>query len=415
MRVLIHGYGLMSENRQDILAGHRMSGLTLYNSILFEGLQEYFDIAYLCGRLKPVHGFLDVRQLPSGSWIFEYDARFCKHLELDGTFVPELAKLWYHDRVDQPLNPIYRHLTHIYTEILDHFRPDIVNLHNLNASAAYIHATQAIEKPLPVAIATIHDTNPQQLDFIVRYQHYFTSFIAISKAVVDELQEAGIEPSRITYIPNGLPLNPFLSADSAEWAQIAEREGIPVDGSFQILIPARRVPEKGIEFAIKAFDNFFKKVNRPVRLILSGAGIASLEHESFLREFTNRLTCSSSVIFMGPIPYDKMPAVYAASEVSLLPSTIREGFGYANLEAMATGFPVVVTTAQGGCLDYIDHLENGILIPPEDQDAILRALHLIMNQPHLAFKLRKRARATAQKFTAKAMVDAYAKLFSRIL
>ena len=46
-----------------------------------------------------------------------------------------------------------------------------------------------------------------------------------------------------------------------------------------------------------------------------------------------------------------------------------EAFPLATLEAMALGIPVIATTV-GGIPEQIDHLESGILVRPDDPEAI---------------------------------------------
>jgi len=415
MKILIHGYGLLSEDRQNSVAGSKkMSGLALYNSLLFEGLRKDYDVAFFSGRLSHVQGILDKKRLPTNELLLEYDARFCDLLEKNGKFEFDLARKWYCKRVDDLSNPIYQQIASAYSKVLNYFQPDVLNLHNLNAASSYVHRCVKRSNPRPIAIATIHDTNPEQLKFIAKHQDFFDRFVAISQVVVDELQMANIEPDKIELIPNGLDLEPFLNASRKQWHAIAYRENIPDDDAIQVLVPARRVPEKGIEFAIEAFAKFLKTVDHPARLLISGAGMADEEYQERLYNFTKEQGCSHSVFFLKPIAYNEMPALYAACDVSVVPSVFREGFCYSNIEAMATGGPVVITTEQGGCLDYIIHKCNGIFVPVKDSTAIADFLLDILNHPDTASRIRQEAQLTAKKYTVQAMIAAYSNILEGI-
>ncbi len=109
-----------------------------------------------------------------------------------------------------------------------------------------------------------------------------------------------------------------------------------------------------------------------------------------------------------------MPALYAACDVSVVPSVFREGFCYSNIEAMATGGPVVITTEQGGCLDYIIHKRNGIFVPVKDSTAIADFLLDILNHPDTASRIRQKAQLTAKKYTVQAMIAAYSNILEDI-
>jgi len=413
MKILIHGYGLLSGNRLTTIAGSKMSGLTLYNSILFEGLRQRHEVAFLAGKIESVREIVDTKRLSSGNLVFEYDARFCDYLEEAGKFRHDLARKWYCEQVSDPNNPIFQCLIKVYLKVLDYFQPEVINLHNLNASSALVHVANSRKRPLPPILATIHDTNQEQLEFVARHQYYFDKFIAISRAVIDELTDVGIKSEKIEHIPNGLALEPFLNVDRSKWQRIAQRENLPSNNTFKVLVPARRVPEKGIEYAIKAFADFLKVTNRQSCLLISGAEMANPEYEIWLRNYINQLGCSHSVFFLGPITYDEMPALYAESDVSIIPSIVREGFCYSNVEAMATGGPVVVTTGQGGCLDYIAHQHNGILVPPRDSGAIVDALFHVFKYPDTANNIRGQAISTVRQYTAIAMVSTYTKLLGQ--
>lgn len=416
MKILIHGYGLLSRDRLANIAGSRMSGLTLYNSILFEDLSRQFDTAFLTGRLTDVNGGLLAKmQVSPGQQIFEYDARFPHYLEDAGKFKLELARQLYCQRVDEPCNPIFRYLVDVYLEVIDCYKPDVINVHNLNAASVIIHVAGSGRCRLPPVIATIHDTNQNQLKYVARHQYYFTKFVAISNAVFDELIAAGIESERIALIPNGLALEPFLDVEREQVCQIFQRENFVPKNAFKVLVPARRTPEKGIEYAIKAFSDFAKAVPARSCMLISGAGMANLEYEQRLRDYAAELKCENSIIFLGPITYNEMPALYAECDVSIIPSVVREGFCYSNVEAMATGGPVVITTDGGGCRDYITHKQNGILIPSKSSKAINRALLYLYQYPVAANDIRRRAVSTACRYTAKRMVSSYVNLIEKIL
>jgi glycosyltransferase involved in cell wall biosynthesis len=76
-----------------------------------------------------------------------------------------------------------------------------------------------------------------------------------------------------------------------------------------------------------------------------------------------------------------MPEFYAALDIFCLPSH-REGFPNVNLEAAATGLPVVTTTATG-CIDSIRTGVDGILVPPRNPDALALAIEELVRDSSL--------------------------------
>jgi glycosyltransferase involved in cell wall biosynthesis len=71
------------------------------------------------------------------------------------------------------------------------------------------------------------------------------------------------------------------------------------------------------------------------------AGRGSIE--SALRERCKALNLDDRVEFAGFVPADKLPYLYAAADVAVMPSLAAEGFGVSSIEAIASGTPVVAT------------------------------------------------------------------------
>ena len=63
------------------------------------------------------------------------------------------------------------------------------------------------------------------------------------------------------------------------------------------------------------------------------------------------------------VPADALAALYAASDLFVLPSRF-EGFGMAYAEAIAHGLPVIGTTA--GAIPDTVPATAGVLVPPDD-------------------------------------------------
>lgn len=82
-----------------------------------------------------------------------------------------------------------------------------------------------------------------------------------------------------------------------------------------------------------------------------------------------------------------------------------ESFPLPPLEAMACGTPVV-TTANVGVLEYARHEENALVVPVRDVDAMVAAVCRILDEPHLASRLRDEGLRTAASFSWAATIDA---------
>jgi teichuronic acid biosynthesis glycosyltransferase TuaC len=114
-----------------------------------------------------------------------------------------------------------------------------------------------------------------------------------------------------------------------------------------------------------------------------------LEAEVRKRGLTDR------VVFKGQIDSEFMPDCFRCMDAFILPSH-NEGMSNALLEAMATGLPVIATDV-GGHAEVVEDGVSGLLIAPEDSDAIVVALKRILNDESFRKRLGTNARSAAGK------------------
>ena len=98
-----------------------------------------------------------------------------------------------------------------------------------------------------------------------------------------------------------------------------------------------------------------------------------------LRELAGRLGVADRVRFHGRAPHDALPGIIAASDL-VVAAPQYEPFGIVPLEAMACGVPVV-GTAVGGLLDSVADGVTGLLVPPNDPEALAAAIRELIAEP----------------------------------
>ena len=86
-----------------------------------------------------------------------------------------------------------------------------------------------------------------------------------------------------------------------------------------------------------------------------------------------------------------------------------EGLSNALLEAMMMGLPCISTDCAGSD-EAIDNMENGILIPVGDTEALKEAMVRLMSDRELSMKLGKAAASTSQKYSSTSVIRQWRKV-----
>ena len=101
--------------------------------------------------------------------------------------------------------------------------------------------------------------------------------------------------------------------------------------------------------------------------------------------------------FVGRVEPGAVPALYSEADV-FLNAAVVDNQPVSLLEAFAAGLPVV-TTGTGDIAAMTCHGEAGLLVPAGDPDAMVKAVLTLLEQPQLALKLARRAKAEVERYT----------------
>jgi len=151
-------------------------------------------------------------------------------------------------------------------------------------------------------------------------------------------------------------------------------------GHAVFLEAARRVASKAARFYI---------VGGPVYSTL-GSQVSEAELRTSIQTLNLEGRC-------GLVPFQSSVAgVYSALDIVVQASTRPEPFGRTIAEAMASR-RVVVATAWGGALEQLEDGKSGLLVPPNDAEALARALQTAIDSPDLRMRLAGEALARARR------------------
>ena len=167
----------------------------------------------------------------------------------------------------------------------------------------------------------------------------------------------------IKVIPNGVDVDLFSPSSNTQ----KNRAG------FNLICVSRLVKRKGIDQILAALAALR---HENISLTIVGTG----EHENHLKAQCRKLSLESKVEFKGFCRREKLPELYRKSDAFILTSRF-EAFGNVFAEAMACGLPVIGANV-GGIPDLISP-KTGILIEPDDIEAIRNAIRTLKNSRDL--------------------------------
>ncbi|MCX6842835.1 MAG: glycosyltransferase family 4 protein [candidate division WOR-3 bacterium] len=218
-------------------------------------------------------------------------------------------------------------------------------------------------------------------------------------------------------IPCGIDLNRFKPRDKGIEGQrdkVTDTRSldpsIPRSTGPAILFLGRLDARKGVEVLLRALPEVLRSVPN-TRLTVAGRG----PMERTARQLADRLGVAASVDFLGAVPQNDMPRLYADCDVYSAPGLGGETLGIVLLEAMASGAPVVASRIPGYDETIQDGV-NGILTPPADPQTLSASLIKVLLDRSLRERLSAAGLARAREYAwpkvAQQTLDFYRELLS---
>ncbi len=175
------------------------------------------------------------------------------------------------------------------------------------------------------------------------------------------------------------------------------RERLGVGSAPVVVCVSRLMPRKGQDTLIRCWPAVLAAVP-DARLVIVGGG-PSRER---LTRLAVDLGVSGSVTLTGSVPFEDLPAHYAAGDVFAMPCRTRgggldvEGLGIVYLEASSTGLPVIAGDS-GGAPDAVLEGETGFVVDGRDEAAVTDRLVQLLTDRELAARMGERGRAWVEE------------------
>ncbi len=210
-------------------------------------------------------------------------------------------------------------------------------------------------------------------------------------------------PGDYQIIPNGVDVD-FFSP------QVPPPEKF-VDGKVNILFVGRLEKRKGLDYLLSAYAKVKSQFPSVRLIVVSTSSKLPHKYEEVVKD--NKL---ADVLFTSFVSSGDLPRYYRSADICCFPAIGSESFGIVLLEAMASGKPVVASNIIG-YREVLTHGEEGLLVPPRDEEALAQALlHLVRDKP-LRQQMGAKGRVKAEKYSwkniAQKVIDYYDTLLSK--
>ncbi|GAB4082248.1 glycosyltransferase family 4 protein [Modestobacter muralis] len=186
--------------------------------------------------------------------------------------------------------------------------------------------------------------------------------VAISGSVRDAYLDRGVDPARVTLVPNALPPRAYPRGDVAERAAARAQLGLPPDAPV-VLCYGHLSRAKGVPELLRAWTQLASR--RPDALLVLVDSL-SAEPDPVVAAQLAQLDPRSYRLF--PMATDVVPFLHAADVVAF-PTLLPETFGRVVLEGLATGRPVVASRV-GAVPELLSGPMARFLVPPGDADRL---------------------------------------------
>lgn len=270
--------------------------------------------------------------------------------------------------------------------------------------------------PLQPCVLTIHDLSSlrwahlhqrrtrrtaRRLPWMVRVAAHVVTPSAVMREEI--LEQFGLPAETVSVIP--LAPGPQFRPGLDEEREVLERYGLRRP---YVLFVGTLEPRKNLVTLVRAFAALPPALLRDTQLVLCGR--RGWKNEELQTEIV-RLRLEAQVRVTGYVADAELPALYRAAAVFVYPS-LYEGFGLPPLEAMASGVPVIASTAPA-LTEVLD--EAALRIDPLNVDALGQALGNLLSSPTVREMYIRRGLSHVQKFSWDDTADKTYAIYQRIV
>lgn len=288
------------------------------------------------------------------------------------------------------------------SQFLKEQQPDLVHCHS-RRGADILGGLAATLADIPAVVSRRVDNTEMRLVAALRYRP-FRKVIAISEAIAEVLRDRGVEDDRLEVIRSAVDVEAFASSGDCE--AVRKEFGFAED-RFVVAAAGQLIPRKGHQHLLQAVADLKDRYPQ-LRLVIFGEGYLNNQ----LRAQAASLGLGDVVAFAGF--RDDLDEFVGCFDLFAHPA-LAEGLGVAALKAAAARVPVVGFAA-GGMVEAVADGQTGLLVAPEDSDALGDAISRLIEDNDLRMQFGEAGRQRMQnEFSIATMADRHVALYESLL
>jgi len=268
--------------------------------------------------------------------------------------------------------------------------PDVINLPNSLLIAMAAPLKRAFRCPVlctlqgeELFLSELTTSYRDRAVELIRDQvRHVDQFVAVSEYCAEFMTRyLKIPAERVSVVPLGISM-----------AGYERRQGGDRHDEYRVGYFARIAPEKGLQELADAYVRFRRRAGNG-RISLHAAGYMAPSHRDYLEkahDILKRARLGEEFSYHGSVDREGKLAYLRSLNVLSVPATYDEPKGMFLLEAMASGVPVV-QPRRGAFTEVVEKTGGGLLVAPDDPDAVAEGLHTLWADRNLSEQLANRA------------------------
>ncbi len=204
------------------------------------------------------------------------------------------------------------------------FKPSIIHAHGLIAAVPAVFWGKLFGKKVIVSLHSIYSFPKKGLysRFVKLLLNLSDYVLCLSKKSYDEMATLGIKKDKIKVFTYWIDLDKFKKVSKTR------------AGNFTVSYVGRLVEEKGLRELLKELTRWDGSID----LIIAGTGPME-------EEILEAAKGAKNLQFVGKVNQEDLPQLYSSVNLTIVPSTSKEGFGRVIIESLACSTPVLASNS----------------------------------------------------------------------